>query len=94
MKKRIGAIIVTIVLMAGAVSCEKVPEKPKKAEPVIVHTTPRCTTGTIEVYTEEGRVFDYSGEIDIENSGWNGKPIRIVVHVEGESEEISTEEGN
>ncbi|MCB7306167.1 hypothetical protein NE683_12255 [Bariatricus massiliensis] len=94
MKKRIGAIIVTMVLIAGVVSCENVPEKPKKAEPVIVHTTTRCTTGTIKVYAEEGKVFDYSGEIDVENSGWNGKPIRIVVHVEGESEEISMEEGN
>lgn len=40
--------------------------------------SPRCNTGTITVYAEEGRVFQYRGKIEIKNSGWNGQEIKII----------------
>lgn len=50
--------------------------------------SPRCDTGTITVYaTDEGRVFQYRGKIEIKNSGWNGKEIEIIAREGGYAED-------
>lgn len=56
-------------------------------EEITVRTTPPCNSGQITVYAENERVFSYYGKVEILNSGWNGRPIRIIVNTTGVSHE-------
>lgn len=63
---------------------EETEQTEKTAEPLnITIPTPTPTTdGTLTVYDENGEVyFQYSGEINILNSGRNGEPVEVEVSV-------------
>lgn len=93
-RQRILGIIMCVVLVSCLLTLPGVEEKKDrgqqaitevrdKPEKVIVHTTPPCSSGRITVYAENERVFSYYGEIEIINSGWNGRPIEIIVNTKG-----------
>lgn len=52
------------------------------AEPLNITIPTPTTEGTLTVYDEHGEVyFQYSGEINILNSGQNGEPVEVEVKV-------------
>lgn len=54
----------------------------KTAEPLNITIPTPTTDGTLTVYDENGEVyFQYSGEINILNSGRNGEPVEVEVSV-------------
>lgn len=54
----------------------------KTAEPLKITIPTPTTDGTLTIYDENGEVyFQYSGEINILNSGRNGEPIEVEVMV-------------
>lgn len=54
----------------------------KTAEPLNITIPTPTTNGTLTVYDENGEVyFQYSGEINILNSGRNGEPVEVEVSV-------------
>lgn len=93
LRQRIAGIAICVILITCMINrpVEKDTKTHKENnvenEKVVVHTTPPCDTGSIVVYAESERVFSYYGKIDIANSGWNGKPIKIIVHAEGSAED-------
>lgn len=53
-------------------------------EKITITTTPPCTYGRIRIYDYDREIiFDGLGEIDIKNSGWNGREVDIVMNIEG-----------
>lgn len=51
-------------------------------EPLNITIPTPTTEGTLTVYDEQGEVyFQYSGEINILNSGQNGEPVEVEVKV-------------
>lgn len=54
----------------------------KTAEPLNITIPTPTTEGTLTIYDENGEVyFQYSGEINILNSGRNGEPVEVEVTV-------------
>ena len=54
----------------------------KTAEPLNITIPTPTTDGTLTVYDENGEVyFQYSGEINILNSGRNGEPVEVEVSI-------------
>ena len=52
------------------------------SEPLNITIPTPTTDGTLTVYDENGEVyFQYSGEINILNSGRNGEPVEVEVSV-------------
>lgn len=94
MKKKV--IVIAVILLAALLIFlfsahieEKREEKSEQTNSIrpadsveYIIVSPRCDTGTITVYAEDGRVFQYRGKIKIKNSGWNGKKIEIVAYTE------------
>lgn len=66
----------------GSISEEGAEQTEKTAEPLNITIPTPTTGGTLTVYDENGEVyFQYSGEINILNSGRNGEPIEVEVTV-------------
>lgn len=56
-------------------------------EKIAITTTPPCTYGRIRIYDYDDEIiFDGLGEIDIKNSGWNGREVDIVMNIKGRDE--------
>lgn len=54
----------------------------EETEPLNITIPTPTTDGTLTVYDENGEVyFQYSGEINILNSGRNGEPVEVEVSV-------------
>lgn len=61
---------------------EETEQTEKVAEPLKITIPTPTTEGTLTIYDENGEVyFQYSGEINILNSGRNGEPIEVEVMV-------------
>lgn len=61
---------------------EETEQTEKTAEPLNITIPTPTTGGTLTVYDENGEVyFQYSGEINILNSGRNGEPVEVEVSV-------------
>lgn len=66
----------------GFVSDEETEQIEETAEPLNITIPTPTTEGTLTVYDEHGEVyFQYSGEINILNSGQNGEPVEVEVKV-------------
>lgn len=67
----------------GFILGEKEAEQTEKtAEPLNITIPTPTTDGTLTIYDENGEVyFQYSGEINILNSGRNGEPVEVEVTV-------------
>ena len=66
----------------GSISKEDTEQTEKTAEPLNITIPTPTTDGTLTVYDENGEVyFQYSGEINILNSGRNGEPVEVEVSV-------------
>lgn len=50
----------------------------EQAEPLVIETPGPATKGTITIYTPDGAVYGYYGEITINNDGNTGQDIDIV----------------
>jgi hypothetical protein len=84
-----------MLLCTGSAQVEHKTEQPLQAEPLTITTTPKNTDGTITIYDEHGGVYyQYSGEIDVRSSGWNGKEVDIVVNLPSTGCSCLDEEGN
>lgn len=98
LRQQITGIIMCVILVSCLVAFPGVKEKENKGqqsiteaqnapqsklERITVQTTPPCSSGRITVYAEDERVFSYYGKIEILNSGWNGRPIKIIVNTKG-----------
>ncbi|MCM1220823.1 MAG: hypothetical protein NC548_40680 [Lachnospiraceae bacterium] len=51
----------------------------RQAEPLVIETQEPATEGSITIYTPDGMVYGYFGEIDIVNDGKDGSQIDIVL---------------
>ena len=68
----------------------------QQAEPLVIETPEPATEGSITIYTPDGAVYGYFGNIDIISDGRDGSQINIVLtgwlvgetHEEAESEDI------
>lgn len=61
---------------------EETEQTEKTAEPLNITIPTPTTNGILTVYDENGEVyFQYSGEINILNSGRNGEPVEVEVTV-------------
>lgn len=61
---------------------EETEQTEKTAKPLNITIPTPTTGGTLTVYDENGEVyFQYSGEINILNSGRNGEPVEVEVSV-------------
>lgn len=66
----------------------------QQAEPLVIETPEPATEGSITIYTPDGAVYGYFGNIDIISDGGDGNQINIVLtgwlvgetHEEAESE--------
>lgn len=66
----------------GFVSGEETEQIEETAEPLNITIPTPTTDGTLTVYDENGEVyFQYSGEINVLNSGRNGEPVEVEVSV-------------
>ncbi len=82
MKKRlINTLIVAVTLLLVGCQAEE-PQPEIQPRDIVIDIHEPCTTGVIEVYENGELDFGYEGEIDIQNDGKDGEPIRIVVDVE------------
>ena len=64
------------------ISEENAEQTEKVAEPLKITIPTPTTEGTLTIYDENGEVyFQYSGEINILNSGRNGEPVEVEVSV-------------
>ncbi len=69
----------------------------QQAEPLVIETTEPATEGSVTIYTPDGTVYGYFGNIDIISDGRDGSQINIVLtgwlvgetHEEAESEDIN-----
>ena len=76
----IGVCIFFVVcIMENIDTEEETAEEPEKL--IIVEPEP-CEYGRVRIYRENEIVFEYSGNIDIENDGTDGKEIVITGRVE------------
>lgn len=76
----IGVCIFFVVcIMKNIETEEETAEEPEKL--IIVEPEP-CKYGRVRIYRENEIVFEYSGNIDIENDGTDGKEIVITGRVE------------
>ena len=89
MKNRMILVAIVLVILAGLAILfvhQETEQRNEDAEAVhevetlTIKPTERCTEGNLTVYAENDQVFEYGGEIEIKNSGWNGKPIEIIIH--------------
>lgn len=79
--RRISCLIAAAVLIL--VGCrQEEPQPVKQPRDIVIDIPEPCTTGVVEVYEDGETVFAYQGEIDIQNDGRDGEPIRIVVDVD------------
>lgn len=61
---------------------EETEQTEKTAEPLNITIPTPTTDGTLTIYDENGEVyFQYSGEINILNSGRNGEPVEVEVSI-------------
>ncbi len=68
----------------------------QQAEPLVIETPEPATEGSITIYTPDGAVYGYFGNIDIISDGGDGSQINIVLtgwlvgetHEKAESEDI------
>ena len=49
----------------------------QQAEPLVIETPETATEGSITIYTQDGAVYGYFGNIDIISDGRDGKQIQI-----------------
>lgn len=49
----------------------------QQAEPLVIETPEPATEGSITIYTPDGAVYGYFGDIDIISDGRDGKQIQI-----------------
>ena len=69
----------------------------QQAEPLVIETTEPAKEGSVTIYTPDGAVYGYFGNIDIISDGRDGSQINIVLagwlvgetHEEAESEDIN-----
>ena len=69
----------------------------QQAEPLVIETPEPATEGSITIYTPDGAVYGYFGNIDIISDGRDGSQINIVLTgwLVGEThEEAESEAGN
>lgn len=56
---------------------EAAPQMQAQAEPLVIETPEPATEGSITIYTPDGAVYGYFGEIDIISDGKDGSQIDI-----------------
>lgn len=68
----------------------------EKAEPLVIETPEPATEGSITIYTPDGAVYGYFGEIDIKSDGKDGSQIDIELKgwLVGETHEKAESEAN
>lgn len=54
-------------------------QEQEEVEPLVIETPEPATEGSITIYTPDGAVYGYFGEIDIKNDGRDGNQINIVL---------------
>lgn len=67
----------------------------RQAEPLVIETPEPATEGSITIYTPDGAVYGYFGNIDIISDGKDGSQINIVLTgwLVGETQEEPESEG-
>lgn len=67
----------------------------QQAEPLVIETPEPATEGSITIYTPDGAVYGYFGNIDIISDGRDGSQINIVLTgwLVGETQEEPESEG-
>ena len=87
MRKNILTLIAMIFLFLLS-SCGRDCRQEEAIEPkdLVINIPEPCEYGSIDVYDEHVEEFSYAGKIEIVNDGKNGKPIKIVVDVQGEDD--------
>mgnify|MGYP001105335452 CR=1 FL=1 len=67
----------------------------RQAEPLVIETPEPATEGSITIYTPDGAVYGYFGNIDIISDGRDGSQINIVLTgwLVGETQEEPESEG-
>lgn len=81
MKKRLISVLIVAVMFLLIGCGQEEPQPVKQPRDIVIDIPEACTHGTIEVYEGGELVFGYQGEIDIQNDGKDGEPIRIIVNV-------------
>lgn len=73
--------VIAVPLLYASCAAEKAQEQeqPQEAEPINITIPQPCKTGTVTVYAQRQVVYQYGGEISIQNDGKNGEEIEIVV---------------
>lgn len=83
MKKRlINTLIVAATILLVGCQVETTEEPVKQPRDIVIDIQDPCKTGVIEVYEDGELEYGYEGEINIQNDGKDGEPIRIVVDVD------------
>lgn len=87
MRKNILTLIAMIFLLLLS-SCGRDCQQEETVEPkdLVINVPEPCEYGSVYVYDEHVEEFSYTGKVEIVNDGKNGKPIKIVVDVQGEDD--------
>lgn len=51
----------------------------KEAEPITLNVPEPCSYGAVTVYADDKLIYQYVGEIQIQNDGQNGEDIDVIV---------------
>lgn len=79
----ISAMVVTGTLILAALQSTSVAKQQGKRSEVKtlrIDTPNPCDTGGIVIYTNDGGVYAFVGEFEIQNDGKNGKEIEITMN--------------
>lgn len=87
MRKNILTLIAMIFLFLLS-SCGRDCQQEETVEPkdLVINIPEPCEYGSVDVYDEHVEEFSYTGKVEIVNDGKNGKPIKIVVDVQGKDD--------
>ena len=84
-------LIITLVIYSCATGQQA--EEPKEPEPLIIEIPETETEGSVTIYTSDGAIYGFYGDIEIINDGTDGNQITIELYG-WLVESISTESRN